>query len=75
MGGVAVYPGSSPDTMVPEASPEQLESIHATWRLLERHGYEVRPIVEHDYIALPLERADDASWPIRDVQAERLAND
>ena len=62
MGGVAVYPGTSPDTMMPEASPEQLEGIHATWRLLERHGYEVRPIVENDYIALPLERAD-ASWP------------
>ena len=62
MGGVAVYPGTSPDTMMPEASPEQLESIHATWRLLERHGYEVRPIVENDYIALPLERAD-AAWP------------
>ena len=62
MGGVAVYPGTSPDTMMPEASPEQLEGIHATWRLLERHGYEVRPIVENDYIAFPLERAD-ASWP------------
>ena len=62
MGGVAVYPGAH-WVNLPEANPEQLESIHATWRLLERHGYEVRPIVDHDYIAFPLERSD-ALWPI-----------
>ena len=63
LGGVAVYPGAPSAYYLPQASPEQLESIHATWRLLEQHGYEVRPIADHDYIALPLERSD-ALWPI-----------
>ena len=62
LGGVAVYPGAYSENL-PDANPEQLESIHATWRLLEKHGYEVRPIVDHDYIAFPLEHAD-APWPI-----------
>ena len=55
------YPGAPVDGL-PVASPEQLERIHATWGLLERHGYEVRPIRAHDYVALPLERSD-APWP------------
>ena len=61
MGGAAGYPGTHGPNL-PQASPEQLEGIHATWRLLERHGYEVRPIQGHDYIAFPLERSD-APWP------------
>lgn len=56
------YPGAHSAHLLPQASPEELERIHATWRLLERHGYEVRPIMDHDYIALPLERSD-AAWP------------
>ena len=56
------YPGAHSAHLLPQASPEELERIHATWRRLERHGYEVRPIMDHDYIALPLERSD-APWP------------
>ena len=41
------------------ASPQDLESIHVTWRLIEAFGYEVRPVSSHDYIALPVERPDD----------------
>ena len=40
------------------ATPEQLEEIHATWRLIEQHGYKVRPDRGHDYVALPLEHPD-----------------
>ena len=61
MGGGAAYPGVAPEHL-PPASPEQLDGIHATWSLLERHGYEVRPIQGHDYVAFPLERSD-APWP------------
>ena len=63
IGGGTVYPGAPSAYYLPQASPEQLEIIHATWRLLERHGYEVRPIADHDYIAFPLERSD-APWPV-----------
>ncbi len=38
------------------ASPQDLERIHATWRLIEVFGYKVRPVSSHDYIALPVER-------------------
>ena len=72
LGGVAVYPGAPSAYFLPQASPEELESIHATWRLLERHGYEVRPIVDHDYIALPLERSD-APWPVPTPRATSVA--
>ena len=71
MGGVDFYPGAYSENL-PDASPEQLESIHATWHLLERHGYQVRPIADHDYIAFPLERSD-APWPIPVPKAVPLA--
>ena len=61
MGGVAAYSGTHSSNL-PQASPEQPEGIHATWRLLERYGYEVRPIMEHDYVAFPLE-VSNAPWP------------
>ena len=37
----------------PPASPQDLEKIHATWRMIEAFGYEVSPVSSHDYIALP----------------------
>ena len=58
------YPGVEPwgpwGGLLP-ATPEQLERIHATWRLMERHGYRVRPDRGHDYVALPLEHPDAMS--------------
>ena len=42
----------------PPASPQDLERIQATWRVIEAFGYEVRPVSSHDYIALPVERPD-----------------
>jgi FkbM family methyltransferase len=35
------------------ASPDVRERIHATWKKLERLGYTVTPVFNHDYIALP----------------------
>ncbi len=35
------------------ASPEVREVIHVTWRKLERLGYTVTPVINHDYLALP----------------------
>ena len=35
------------------ASPEVRERIHVTWRKLERLGYTVTPVFNHDYLALP----------------------
>jgi FkbM family methyltransferase len=35
------------------AAPEARERIHATWKKLEGFGYMVRPVFNHDYIALP----------------------
>ena len=35
------------------ASPEVREQIHVTWRRLERLGYTVAPLMNHDYIAKP----------------------
>ena len=55
--GAVAVPGA-PAMGLPLADAEQLGCIHATWRLLQRHGYQVRPIQGHDYIALPLEHPD-----------------
>ena len=37
------------------ASPDVRERIHATWKKLERLGYTVTPVFNHDYLALPHE--------------------
>ena len=74
IGGGTVYPGAPSAYLLPQATPEQLESIHATWRLLERHGYEVRPIADHDYIAFPVERSD-APWPVPIPRATSAATE
>ena len=58
LSGGDVAPLGAPAMGLPLANAEQLGRIHATWRLLERHGYQVRPIRGHDYIALPLEHPD-----------------
>ena len=57
--GGAFYPGAPPTACCGKlATAEQLEEIHATWRLIEAHGYAVSPLESHNYIALPLEHAD-----------------
>lgn len=68
LGGVASYPGAETMYDNPTAGPEHLAAIHATWRLLEQQGYEVRPVSDHDYVAFPLEMAD-AAWPPRIAKA------
>ena len=45
----------------PPASPQDLQRIHATWKMIEAFGYEVRPVSSHDYIALPVEQPDASS--------------
>ena len=35
------------------ASPDVRERIHVTWGKLERLGYTVTPVINHDYLALP----------------------
>ena len=52
MGGKS-YPGAPTLGYFPTAGPEDLASIHATWRTLEAFGYSVRPVQDYDYIALP----------------------
>lgn len=52
------YPGVDAWGGVLPATQAQLEQVHATWRLIERHGYRVRPDRGHDYVALPLEHPD-----------------
>ena len=52
LGGVA-YPGAPTLGRIPPAGPDELATIHATWRTLEAWGYSVRPVLDYDYIALP----------------------
>ena len=49
------YPGIESWGDLLPATPEQLEQIHATWHLIEQHGYRVRPDRGHDYVAFPIE--------------------
>ena len=54
--GGAFYPGV-PETACcgKPATAEQIEEVHAMWRLIENHGYTVEPLESHNYIALPVE--------------------
>ena len=53
MGGKS-YPGAPTRGYFETAGPEDLAAIHATWRTLEAFGYSVRPVLDYDYIALPV---------------------
>ena len=57
--GGAFYPGAPTTACCGKpATAEQLEEIHAMWRLIEAHGYVVSPLESHNYLALPSEHAD-----------------
>lgn len=52
------YPGAPTRGYLQPATAQELDRIHAAWRMIEAFGYKVLPVLDHDYIALPLAHPD-----------------